>query len=490
MSEPIPAAALVVRVGGRALITGRRARTVPFLGGFTVFPGGRIDPADERTAEALFGGHEPMLVAKAAALRELLEETSLLLDGRRLRGASAELRARGFLEAVRETGARVDPALLLPAGRWITPEAVPIRFDTTFFFLDLEHADPPVPDGHELEHADAAEAEQILDRWRRLETLLAAPTLAAVEALAGAPADPARALADVAQRGSGLWMESISGIRQLPLLTPTLPPAQHTNCYLIGHQRLIAVDPATYDPSERARLLAELERLEARGAVLERVVLTHHHHDHIGSAEWLSAQRGVPIAAHPITRDLLADRLRVHETLVEGDVIDLGSDAAGAPFQLGIWHTPGHAPGHLVLIDRRPGSGAIVVGDMIAAVGTIIIDPPEGDMIAYLRELARLRDLGARIVFPAHGPGVLDGRAKLEQYIAHRRMREAKVEGALTRRSPATAEELLPDAYDDTPKSLYPIAARSCLAHLLKLCAEGRASRAGDRFSTTPSGFE
>jgi ribonuclease/clavin/mitogillin len=110
-----------------------------------------------------------------------------------------------------------------------------------------------------------------------------------------------------------------------------------------------------------------------------------------------------------------------------------------------------------------------------------VIDPPEGDMGLYLGSLARLRGLGARTLYPAHGAPAPAAAAKLDEYIAHRQMRAAKVEAAL---SPGgTLEEVTLAAYDDTPPVLLPVAERSCLATLLWLEESGRVTRLGDRWS-------
>ena len=95
--------------------------------------------------------------------------------------------------------------------------------------------------------------------------------------------------------------------------------------------------------------------------------------------------------------------------------------------------TPGHAPGHLCFVDAA--ARAIVAGDMVASVGTIIIEPDDdGDMRLYLESLRRLRgevDGGATCLLPAHGPPITDGGARLDFYVAHRLEREARVAAAL-----------------------------------------------------------
>ncbi len=253
-------------------------------------------------------------------------------------------------------------------------------------------------------------------------------------------------------------------LRRFPVRTPTLPPATHTNVYLVGRGEIAVIDPASPWEDERAAL----DRcLDALGERVVEIVLTHHHLDHVSGAAHLQARLGVPIAAHAVTARLLAGRLRVDR------VIDDGARLAYGGAELTALHTPGHAPGHLVFLDEE--SRALVAGDMVASVGTIIVDPPEGDMRRYLASLERMRGLGARVLLPAHGPPVDDPERLLAFYVAHRLEREGRVVAALAAAAPATVEELVPLAYPDVAPAIYALAARSLLAHLLKLRDEGRA---------------
>lgn len=263
-------------------------------------------------------------------------------------------------------------------------------------------------------------------------------------------------------------------IRRFAVRTPTLPPATHTNVYALGEGRLAIVDPASpWAPEQQAldRFLDELapERPDA-------VLLTHHHLDHVSGAEHLSRRLGLPILAHRETARLLAGRLAIDRLLDEGERLPYGPDGFVA------LHTPGHAPGHLVFLDER--SGAAVAGDMVASVGTILIDPPEGDMRLYLSSLERLRGLGLRHLLPAHGEPVTDPERLLSFYVAHRLEREARVVSAL-QQGAAPVEQLVPRAYPDVAPMLHPLAARSLLAHLYKLRDEGRARDDGDVWSAT-----
>ncbi|MBS2023054.1 MAG: hypothetical protein JST92_11625 [Deltaproteobacteria bacterium] len=124
----------------------------------------------------------------------------------------------------------------------------------------------------------------------------------------------------------------------------------------------------------------------------------------------------------------------------------------------------------------------MIAGDLVAGTGTVVIDPPEGDMHAYLRSLHRLLDLAPRTLYPAHGPVVAGGAHLLQGYIAHRLERENKVVAALEQHQGGTPEELVPAAYPDVSPVLYPLAARSLLAHLLKLVEDKRVKQTGARF--------
>jgi glyoxylase-like metal-dependent hydrolase (beta-lactamase superfamily II) len=258
------------------------------------------------------------------------------------------------------------------------------------------------------------------------------------------------------------------GIRVLALETPTLPPAAHTNTYVVGPERghQVVIDPGTPYPDQQRVLARAIADETAQGRPLGLVLLTHHHGDHVGGATALAQAFGVPIAAHANTARRLAGRVEVTRELGDGEVLD-GYDVRCV-------YTPGHADGHLCF----EHGGASIVGDMVAGFGTILIDPVEGNMTHYLASLAVLLARPATRLLPAHGPAIEDGPGKLREYIAHRTMREDRVLAALRAVTDASPSELVPTAYADTPKLLWPLAERSLRAHLDKLVGEGRAREA------------
>jgi glyoxylase-like metal-dependent hydrolase (beta-lactamase superfamily II) len=266
------------------------------------------------------------------------------------------------------------------------------------------------------------------------------------------------------------------------LRTPTLPPATHTNCYVIGGRELVVVDPASPWDDERAVLDRALDALAARGRRVREIWLTHHHVDHVSGASHLAKRLGVPVAAHPTTAALLAGRVDIARTLDDGHVEVLPGDGGDIPERrLRCVFTPGHAPGHHCFLEET--TGFLIAGDMVAGVGSIIVDPDEGDMADYLASLRRMAALAPRALLPAHGMTITDPQGKIAEYIQHRLWREELVAGALAARGRATALELVPAVYADTPAHLHPLAARSLLAHLQKLVKDGRVRQVGDGFA-------
>jgi len=268
-------------------------------------------------------------------------------------------------------------------------------------------------------------------------------------------------------------MEEVApDIAVVAVRTPTLPPATHTNSWVLGRGSLTVVDPASPYEEERARLYTALRARRANGDRVERLFLTHHHHDHVAGTvdlrDRLAADgQPVTVAAHPITADLLEGKIEVTETIEDGDTLAIADRPFRAVF------TPGHAPGHLALHDAATGS--IVAGDMVAGIGTIVLDPAEADLEQYLASLERLRALGAQRLLPAHGPVLMHPDTVLSFYVAHRHQRSDQIRAALQVGGEATPAELAPRIYPDLDPLLLPIAAAQITTHLRWLAQHGLA---------------
>jgi len=268
------------------------------------------------------------------------------------------------------------------------------------------------------------------------------------------------------------------GVEALPLRTPTLPPATHTNVYLLGTGDFVLVEPASPYPEEIDRAVLWVEQRQQRGDRLRAIVATHHHPDHIGGATALAQRLGAPLWGHAATIDRLVGSVVFDRAIADGAVIALDGEV---PLRLRAVHTPGHAPGHLCFYDEV--SRAMIAGDMVASVGSILVETIDGDMAQYLASLARMDALEPSVLLPAHGAPIHAAHEKLIGYIAHRLLRESKVLAALRVDSrPRPVAALVPQAYDDTPPHIWPLAALAAEAHLVKLAHDGLAEH-------TPEGW-
>lgn len=497
----VPSAACVPQLPDGRVLVGTRTGAARSFAGFCAFPGGTCDDDDDQlrlfTADVVAQTCGPPVVERierACALRELGEETGrwLVVDAagdipgeavvatftKRIEGGES------LVAILQDLSLFLDDRALCALGRWPTPRTLPKAFSVRQFLLPLE-ADTSIITRHndELEDVRWVTTTELLAGWRSGETLLLPPIRHVVRALENGKTreDQLRLLHAVPHEDTPPPRLLCAGVAVEPLRSPTLPPATHTNCSLLGDRRFLIVDPATPYDDEQARFDALLDRLEAEGSTPEAIVLTHHHHDHMADAARLRRERGIPVWAHAITAKLVHEQhgLPVERTLEDGEVITLDAQA-GAKWT--VVFTPGHAPGHICLHDVE--RGVLIAGDMVATIGSILIDPPEGHMGTYLESLQKLIDLDVKRVVPAHGPMLAHGKDRLSAQLAHRRMRSSKVWDALVASGESAPRDLVPAVYgQDTPEVMWALAARSLLAELELLHESGRATRDHDRFT-------
>jgi len=114
----------------------------------------------------------------------------------------------------------------------------------------------------------------------------------------------------------------------------------------------------------------------------------------------------------------------------------------------------------------------LFTGDTVLSTGTTIVAPPDGDMAAYLASLRRLQALDVATIFPGHGPPVERPQELLQEYVAHRLLRERQIVDAL-RAGPLEIVELVRRIYVDLHPGLMWAAGLTVRAHLTKLEGEG-----------------
>ncbi|MGC6416286.1 MAG: MBL fold metallo-hydrolase [Bradymonadia bacterium] len=416
---------------------GERGATAPFLASFYAFPGGLMATDD-------VVGDDLLESLRRCAVRELREEVGLDL--------SARLNELAYL------------------GCWRAPQYLVYSMETHYFAMVLPECPLSTSAGDgELQELHWINVEAALDLWRAGQRRLAPPTRLLLEGLAQAGLSGAKDvfLSTEAAGQEPTFSPIEPDVMMLPLKTPTLPPATHTNCYILGREELLVIEPAARTTEYRDYLYHYLDQRVADGAQIKAIITTHHHHDHIGGLDDCRKRYGAPVLAHRRTAELMP--VSVDKFIDEGDLIETRCGQSWT-----VLFTPGHAPGHICLVEKK--RGLMVVGDMVAGLGSILIEPNDGDMKAYLESLERMKALAPNCLMPSHGPYIAHAVPKLDEYTRHRLARESSVLKALETAS--NFLDILEQVYADTPAALKQgqtggLAGLSLLSHLQKLSKEG-----------------
>jgi glyoxylase-like metal-dependent hydrolase (beta-lactamase superfamily II)/8-oxo-dGTP pyrophosphatase MutT (NUDIX family) len=506
----------------------RRSMTASFAPGAYVFPGGGVDALDTAAhpqASRRPGQSDLHLTQAIAAIRESFEELGILL-ARRADASMADAsdiaamdRKAPFTAQCAAQGLTLAASEVFVLAHWITDRDLPRRFDVPFLVARMpEHQEPVADESEQFEPvwvrpADALARHQagqffiIFPTIRTLERLQAFTTVAAVlEAcaaseqplwtscpraglLAGREARymehelPYGELALVCPDGQIVhaldWQseQPVSLLRNVIRLTapnPGVMTGPGTNSYLVGdpHTGFIAIDPGPADTEH-------LERLwRAAGGQIRLIVCTHSHPDHSPGARPLQAMcdpqppiLGLPSA--PTARK--ASEFTPDRALQDQELLTLEHQGTEGllTHTLKVIHTPGHAANHLCLVLLE--DGLLFSGDHILNGSTTVIDPPDGDMTAYLDSLDTLRAAcdthRIDFILPAHGHVIEKAGQAIAQLKAHRLKREAKIMAVMQAQPHGSLDDWVQHAYDDVPARMWPVAARSLLAHVERLQA-------------------
>jgi len=459
----------------------KRSDKLAFLAGIHAFPGGQIDETD-REVEVRNCDDQQLAMMISGAARELFEELGVLLThgGELLtRGQRASLLddlesgRMSWQKLLQHFELHLDANDFTFVGRWVTPPFSLRRFDTWFFLATCPAKQEPHVIPGELADGEWIKASDAYNRWLQSKITAVPPTLHALKTLAGGitPDLVERFLATPNAHGESVRrIEFRPNYICFPVRTPTRPPATHTNCYIVySSKEILIFDPGSPYEDEQLALASTIDELIAEGRAVREIVLTHLHPDHVGGVNALKTHLGdsVRVAAHRSTAEALTE-IKVDHLIEDNELLAL----AGEPsIKLRALHTPGHARGHLCFHDSE--RRVLLTGDNILGLGSVLIDPPEGNMIDYLRSLERMRAIpDLTILFGGHGPAIATPYQKIDAYINHRLERErnilAAVESGITKPS-----EIVAAVYNDVSPKAYAMAERAVIAHLEKLRAEG-----------------
>ena len=459
----------------------KRSDKLAFLGGFHAFPGGQID-ADDAEVDVRNAPNPETAAMISGAARELFEELGVLV----VRGGETLTKGQRVsllddLEQGRMTWSallkhyelHLDADDFTYVGRWVTPPFNVRRFDTWFFLVKCPPKQEPNVIAGELASGEWLTARDAYDRWLQDQVVAVPPTLHALRTLA-AGIGP-----DLGERFLSIPQAQGEPARRItfrpnyicfPVRTPTRPPATHTCCYLVYNSKEILIfDPGSPYEDEQQALAACVDEMVAEGRTVREIILTHLHPDHVGGVNALKSHLGgdVPVAAHAQTAEGLTG-VHVDRFIEDNDVITL----EGQPrIQLRALHTPGHALGHLCFHDEE--RGVLMTGDNIVGLGSVLIDPPQGNMRDYLDSLERMRSLpNLTVLFGGHGPAIATPYQKIDEYISHRLERERNILEAV-RAGITDPKEIVARVYTDVSLKAHGLAERAVIAHLEKLRDDG-----------------
>ncbi|HOA93430.1 MAG TPA: MBL fold metallo-hydrolase [Quisquiliibacterium sp.] len=532
--EPVatrPAATiLLLRDGpdGLEVLMTRRSVTASFAPGVFVFPGGALDAADaseraRRLSRVRPDQPDDVRPHSVAAIREAFEELGILL-AYRPDGSMADAtdvarvdrsRDADFFEQLEAGGYAMALDRVWWLCHWITDRDLPKRFDVRFFVAPVPPGQEPVADEGEQFEPVWISPKQALERHERGDFDMIFPTVRTLRRLAQMPDVDAvlgscssdRPLWVSSPRGGHLkgeiarfsehepafgelelvspdgrighaldWQHEkavplLKNVQRLTAPNPGRMTGPGTNTYIIGEPGAYAViDPGPDDPIHIERIAALV------GRDLKYILCTHAHPDHSPGAAPLKAITGAPILGAPSGPNFRSEwQFTPDRTLSDGERIAVGDTTMKAI------HTPGHASNHLCFLLEE--DGLLLSGDHINNGSTVVIDPPDGDMKAYLEALERLLTEDFDYILPAHGWVLGFAHESIRQLIAHRLKREAKVLSAVRALKRGTMQQLLPRVYDDVDPIMYPVAQRSLLAHLLKLEADLTIRRSGEEWA-------
>jgi glyoxylase-like metal-dependent hydrolase (beta-lactamase superfamily II)/8-oxo-dGTP pyrophosphatase MutT (NUDIX family) len=468
------------------ILWAQRNPKLAFLGGWHAFPGGKVEAADGNV-EIKNGKGEEYEKFIASAVRECFEETGVLLarNGEKLtKGQRASLHddlisgRSTFAEILADWNLWIDAGDFFYTGFWTTPQFSPVRFKTRFFIAVCPPKQTPSATITELQNVEFITPERALNRWQNSEVIISPPVLISLQILAAANIKTAsQKLLEKSQALDGEihHIEFNPRIICFPLKTETLPPATHTNCFIVGRREFVVIDAASKDESEHRKLFELIDSFVEKGCLCKEIIVSHLHKDHFGGETVLKKHLSekfnldVPISAHKITAESLKGQVEIERFVEDGEIIKL-KDTHGETFELKALHTPGHARGHLCFYDEQ--RGFLLSSDNVVSAGTVVIAPPEGDMSDYLNSLERMKNLpNLRFLCGSHGAAVFDAARKIEEYISHRLERERQVLEAF-KGGTKTPEEIARIVYQNLNPLIFPLAVKSVEAHLAKLKRE------------------
>lgn len=419
----------------------KRQNYLSVFPGYYATPGGKVDQSDcEDPFEfSIFPKHISNKIFHAL-IREVKEELEFDL---------LEAIKSGLVLSIDDIGVA------------ITPEFNPYRFKNYYFKITLKDPIEFQVDHSEVEFGEWSSPNELLKKYESGDVLAVPPAIMLLKTFKDniAHNQPINMTLPHNPDTEVPMIESICGVRQFLPLSNTFPPANRTNCFIIGdvNSNMVLIDPSPKNELELDKLLRSVDKIG-----FNKIMLTHHHPDHYEFSNFIAKKYQVPMMMSQDTylrigANYFSD-IKV-EFLKEGDIVtqSLGRD-------IYVYEVPGHDEGQLALAPKS--MEWFLVGDLIQTIGTVAILAPEGDMAKYFNSLEKVIALNPKNIIPSHGI-ILGGTHKVKETLEHRKMREKQIIELLSQGK--SKEEMLVSIYPGIEDRLKKYAIKTIEAHLIKI---------------------
>eukprot|EP01098_Paradermamoeba_levis_P016059 TRINITY_DN844_c0_g4_i1.p1 TRINITY_DN844_c0_g4~~TRINITY_DN844_c0_g4_i1.p1 ORF type:complete len:349 (+),score=131.20 TRINITY_DN844_c0_g4_i1:55-1047(+) len=283
-----------------------------------------------------------------------------------------------------------------------------------------------------------------------------------------------------------------------------------TNTYLIGKgPSRILLDTGEGKEEYISQLKTAMKMFGV--AEIQEIILTHHHHDHVGGVGDVKTHFG------PNLKTSKSKRQNMDQVLVSEACMDEAGEKESAYEEikdkqifktegatLVAIHTPGHTTDHTCFFLEE--ENCVFSGDCVLGFGTTVFENLHTYMLSLRKLLGVIEEReerekregrsGVCQIYPGHGPVVPNAKEKILQYLQHRQLRENQIIGYLStppsspsspsppppssgvgEKKEATAREIVESIYVGLSPNLVIAAESNFLLHLDKLEREKRAKR-------------
>ncbi|MHB8126689.1 MAG: MBL fold metallo-hydrolase [Desulfitobacteriaceae bacterium] len=254
------------------------------------------------------------------------------------------------------------------------------------------------------------------------------------------------------------------------LAIPTIFSIGPINVYIVNAEPLTLIDTGLQSAESESALNAGLHSLGYSMKDIRRILITHGDYDHSGLAVKISEVSGAEIYIHPMEKlkmdgwvnynlrkagvlmtggvssqvfeeVMVSTQNRIGIAQPLGNYIPLtgGEVLPFDGFELEVFHTPGHALGHLCFFLRK--QGILLAGDTLLAHVTpnpqLEIDHTAQDgrfktLRQYLDSLDLLEKLPINKVLTGHGRPIINAKKRIAEIREHHRLRSIKIAETLT----------------------------------------------------------